>query len=86
MLVLFDVKMMLQYKIGKIMRARGDCQGSPPRPRDFRTVPRSRRAARGVSILGCVFDVFANPAPRRTGAGGASGANIEVPGVASELP
>jgi hypothetical protein len=56
--------MMLQYKIGKIMRARGDCQGSPRAARFPRGRAR-RGGASGVSILGWAFDVFATPARQR---------------------
>jgi hypothetical protein len=61
---------MLQYKIGKIMRARGDCQGS------LRAAPFTRRPARrgvrhGASVSGCRFDVSANSARSLAGSGGA---------------
>jgi hypothetical protein len=76
--------MMLQYKIGKIMRARGDCQGSPRAARFSPGLAR-RGGASGVSILGWAFDVFATSAARAGAAGGARAAKRGVCGVAFEL-
>ena len=53
-------KLMLQYKIGKIMRARGDCQGRPPVTAFTATMARQNQV--NISIMGWPFDVFANPA------------------------